>query len=273
MSETEKATEVSDIAREYAELCESLMGASSERGDQFLSKRFDVDPWSAEFFEILFCITARADELALVIDRLSLDLEIKREAKSHISQTKRAFSFGSIASPWNSGGAGGLEFLRREHTQPIKMLSGQVRLLAPTPRLSDDQRNAVISDVEELLTWLNKQQLKDNDFIRQALIDGLMRFNFRLIRLKWVGFGYVLHGLREIIGAYLALERGIPADGSAPDAQAVLKKVSTLIKDVVTKLTILKDAHEVADWALRAYVAAQLAIQVGGVAGFITGPK
>lgn len=153
------------------------------------------------------------------------------------------------------------------------MLSGQVRLLAPTPRLSDDQRNTVVADVEELLIWLNNLQLKDNDFIRQALIDGLMRFKFRLIRLKWVGLGYALHGLREIIGAYLALERGIPTDGSAPDAQAVLKKVSTLIKDVVAKLRILKDAQEIADWALRAYGAAQLAIQVSGVAGLITGPK
>ena len=82
---------VTDPARELAEVCERLSGTANERGDQFIAKHFNVEPWSTEFYQIIFSIAARADELIELVRKLDLDEDYRSEAISHVKQLKLAF--------------------------------------------------------------------------------------------------------------------------------------------------------------------------------------
>ncbi len=126
------------------------------------------------------------------------------------------------------------------------------------PKLDDAERDDLLAAVDQLLHWLNEHQLAEQDFIRQALIDGLTRFRFRLARIQWIGWGYTLESLREVIGAYFALERGTPIDGSATSAQAALKLVRDLVATVYEKTKFAKDVIETGEFMLKAYGATTL---------------
>ncbi|SDO74429.1 hypothetical protein SAMN05192530_11235 [Aureimonas jatrophae] len=133
------------------------------------------------------------------------------------------------------------------------------------------EREELIGQVTELMDWLHEHQLVENDFIRQALIEGLGHLLFRLERFRWLGGGYTLASLREVIAAYMLLERqGLDAARN-PDAAAVLSKVATLIEAVYGKLEKTKTAYETGDWLLKAYGAASLAqTAVPAIEGLLT---
>ena len=217
---------ITDPARELADICVKLHCHPDKRGDQHLADVFDVQPWSAEFFQIIFCIVERADFLIDLIGELDLDQDYKTEAVNHINLVKEAFSRDALAGPWKNAG---YQHIAPANVQPIKMLSLAVRQLVQYPKLSDEEAHAILAEVNELTDWLDQHQTKENDFIRQALLDGLKQFRFRLERVGWLGWGYTLDSLREVIGAYLALERGMPEPGIDPVAEAALKKVSALV--------------------------------------------
>lgn len=137
--------------------------------------------------------------------------------------------------------------------QPLKGVAGLVRKSISFRKLSDDELNDLKVLVVDLKEWLELRQLSDNDFIRQALIEGLGRMHFRLVRLQWVGWGYTLDSLRQVIAAYVMLERtGVTAETN-PDAEAILRRLHGLIKSVYEKVNMTKGATETADWLIKAY--------------------
>lgn len=249
---------MTDPARELAELCESLKeGISPEniRGEDYLSQRFHVDLWSPEFFEIIFTISQRIREVDLALNLISLDDDFKDDIRDHIKQISHAFSAQSLRGQWNHVAS---TCLSRENIQPLKGISGQIRHVMSYRHLSGDDASAVISDVSALIDWLVEHQISENDFIRQALIDGLQRFVFRLTHLKWIGWGYALESLRDVISAYTMLERsGInPVDN--PDAEAILKRTAKVIKLISDKIDVAKNVSEKADFLIKAYGVASL---------------
>lgn len=244
---------MTDPARELAELCENLrtnLSAENVRGEVYLSERFEVDVRSKDYFEILFTIAQRIEEVSNIISELDLDQDYKEDLKKHVASIAESFSAQSLRGPWshvvNS-------FLSRENVQPLKGLSGQVRQYAAYRKLNRSEIDDIRNDVDSLLGWLADHQISENDFIRQALIEGLNRVRFRLANLEWVGWGYALAGLKDVIGAYVMLERSGTNAASNPDAQAMLKLTGDFICKTFEKIKTAKDIVDVGDLLLKTY--------------------
>ncbi len=260
-------TELTDPAKEYAALCELIASPGKSAGDEHLAKIFNVKPWSSDFYRIVFCIVQRADFLVEIVDILDADEDILSQARTHVQRTKNAFNKASLSNAWQPNG-GGPAHLTGENIQAIKMLSPLVRQKVSHPKLDETELADVLALVDELKSWLRDHQIKDHDFIRQAILDGVEEFRFRVERLRWVGWGYALESLKEVIGAYLALERTIVANKN-PDAEAVLKKVCSFIEKFYARTQIVKGVVETGDIILRLYGALAAIRHVGGISGLL----
>jgi len=126
--------------------------------------------------------------------------------------------------------------------------------------------------VQRTLGFLRDHQLERQDFIRQALIEGLEQFIFRLERLRWLGWGYSLEALKDVIGAYFALERGFDTEGGDQIMDATLRKVAGALRSIYSKAGAAKDVVETSDFFLKAYGAAAIYLNTssGGVSGLLT---
>lgn len=263
---------LTDPAKELVAVFEQFTSNVDKRGDEYLAEKFSVAPWSTEFFQIIFSITDRCDFVSVLIDSIEIDDDFKQEAKSHIHLLKRGFSREALSQTWTTNHHdAGPRFINRGNIQPLKMLSGYLRRLAPYPSLTGEEIEELLKDVNELEGWLLEQQLVEHDFIRQAILEGLKHFRFRLERLEWLGWGYTVESLKEVIGAYYALHSTIPGDHSAPVAEGVLRKVEVLVRKVYEKASTTKDVVETGEFMLKAYGAYSI-ILPGGISGLLGGP-
>lgn len=244
-----------DPARELSDLIRSLNLDQRARFDDQLARNFGVEAWSSHFFQIVFTISARIDELIALTDDLPLDDDHKVETKENLRVIQQAFGPNGLHN--QSSHACG-QFLSPTQVAPLTALSGLVRTIRPYPKLDENEQAELLAMIDELIAWLEDHQLSDQDFIRQALLDGLSQLRFRLERIKWLGWGYTLHGLRDVISAYFALERGFAQDGSNPPAQAMLKLVGEFARSFFEKAGFAKEGIELGEFMLKAYGTVQL---------------
>lgn len=137
--------------------------------------------------------------------------------------------------------------------------------------LSEDEIGQVIVDVKDLLEWLKTIELTESDFVRSALIEGLTFFLLKIEKVGFYGWRETFTSLREVIAAYMALERGAPDEGVSPPYEAIVKKSGVLIKGIYDKIKLGKEVQELADWALRGYGALSVIGQASHpIAGLLT---
>lgn len=246
-----------DPARELSDLIRALNFRSNKRFDEELAKHFGVDAWSSDFYQIIFTISSRIDDLVALTDSLPLDDDHKAETKEGLLTIQQAFGPSGLQNVFAHSQQ---NYLSAAQIAPLSALSGLIRPIRPYPKLDDDEQAELLAMVDELVGWLDEHQLSEQDFIRQALLDGLMQLRFRLERLKWLGWGYTLQGLRDVITAYFALERGFPQDGTNPPAQAMIKFVGDFVRGFFEKAGLAKETIEAGDFMLKAYGAVQLLI-------------
>lgn len=250
-----------DPARELADLLtEFRSGNTSVPGSQYLAERFEVEPWSQDFYRVISTIMDRLAELKGIIRSLPLDLDYQLEMVGHVDEIATAFTPSGFQNAWQNFGA---DKLSPRNVQPLKSLSGLVRQTIEYRRLSTDELSELVDTVGDLTGWLEAHQLIGQDFVRQALIDGLKQLTFRLVRFKWLGWGYSLDALRDVIAAYMLLERGVGPVQENPDAHAALRKVATAIKTIYDKTRTVKTVVDTGDWLLKAYGVASLALHSG----------
>jgi len=259
--------EATNIAEELHALCVRLDITSDVQGDQFLAESFQVEAWSQDFFEVLSGITERMDALLTLIDTLSIRDTVKANAKDHLGHMKRAFSRPALVSPWRQHGQPCVAPPRRD---PILGLSAVLHTYDfDTPTQAEAAQ--IKADANELLCWLEEFQLSEKDFIRECIVVGLRRFLFQIERLEWFGWGGATAGLKEVMGAYLALERGLDAEVH-PQAVALMKKV---IAKLALPLRLLARGREIHDDGEFALLVLQNSLRIGApaatyVAGLLT---
>ncbi len=257
-----------DPARELSDLIRGLNLPVNESFDRGLANLFGVGPWSSNFYQIVFTISARIDELIALTDSLALDDDHKAETVDGLRTIQRAFGPNGLQNHFSHSLQ---HYLSPATVAPLSTLSGLVRPLRPYPKLDDAEQAELLAMTDELLEWLRRHQLLDRDFIRQALIQGLTDVRFRVERLRWLGWGYTLQALRDVISAYFALERGMPQDGTNPPAEAIIKLVNKFVRSFFDKAGVAKEAVETGDFMLKAYGAVQLMIAgQTTIAGLIT---
>lgn len=246
-----------DPARELSDLIRGLNLNSDVRFDQGLAQLFGVEAWSSEFYQIIFTISSRIDELIEMTDALPLDDDHKSETKEGLRTIQMAFGPNGLQNVFSHSQR---HYLSLAQIAPLSALSGLVRPIRPYPKLDESERADLLATVDTLLGWLDEHQLSEQDFIRQALIEGLRQLRFRLERIKWLGWGYTLQGLRDVIAAYFALERGFTQEGTNPPAEAMIKLVGDFVRCFFEKAGFAKDTVERADFMLKAYGTVQLLI-------------
>lgn len=186
----------------------------------------------------------------------------------HIRTIQQTFSPNGLNNQWNHSVQ---HYISPANVNSVKALSGLVRPLYAYPKLNEEEQAEILGEVERLLEWLNGHQLAERDFIRQAIMDGLRQFQFRLERIGWLGWGYTLDSLREVISAYLALERGMTDPNAAPDADAVLRKTAAWVKDVFAKVgTVRETAGDVAFMVLAYEQVVKIAQGKSAISGLLT---
>ncbi|WP_311031219.1 hypothetical protein [Mesorhizobium koreense] len=253
-----------DPAKEIAAFCDALATGGSTKGDVHIANAFSVRPWSAEFLLILNAFMDRTELVISTIDRVDVDDDHRKEMKSHVRALQGLCSLKVLGATWNNSD-GGLPLVKGASRAAVSSLSPSIRLWVWYPLLEEQERQGVLAQVEMIIGKLEELQLGDRDFIRQALIDGLRQFHFRLARLKWLGWGYTIAGLRSVITAYLALERDFPNANENTSAAAAMKWTQGLFE------TVWKYTGYAADAKSR-YDVAALAFNVAHVAGpFIAG--
>jgi len=253
-------TAITDPARELADLCLRLQetGRTDPAGAEFLARKLKVPEWSAEFYALIFAIARRVEDLRAIVETLDIDDDVRAETLADLDQIAQAFTRNGLNNNWSHSLK---NYLSPTQVKPLRTLSQFLRNQYPTPRLEDAEREELLSEVDKLLGWLNDQQLADQDFVRQALVEGLTQFRHRLERLEWVGWGYTLQSMRDVIGAYLALERGLPPQDLEPTATVIVKRVGALIAKVYEKVHLAKGVLEAGDTVLRLYGMAALMTQ------------
>lgn len=238
-----------DPAREFADTCAKLCAPKKEKGEQVLAELFGVEAWSTPFFDIVAALSRRGDEIVQIIETLDLDDDHRAELISDVRQIQRAFSPAGLQNVWENSVK---IYLAPQYIGPIKALSSSIRPRISYPKLSVEEIAELKAVISDLLGWLREHQLHEQDFIRQALIDGLDQFSLRLDRLEWVGWGYTLQSLQEVINAYLTLQRGFPDPAVSPSAEAMLKKAEVTLRTVLDKVDLVKKTFEAGDWVLKA---------------------
>lgn len=265
---TTNPTILTDPARELAELCQKLHNPGDATiGHTYLAAQFGVRGWSKDFYQIIFAILDRIELVKSIIIDLDLDTDVKSEALSHAEDLAGAFVSAPLQAYWNQGGS---KNLAPVNVQPIKMLSSMVRQRMSYPKLSPEDVEELRVDVNTLLEWLREHQLSEQDFIRQALIEGLEQFMFRFDKLEWFGYGYAVASLRDIVSAYMALERSVTEPAAHPDAVAMMQKTAAVVRKIYNKVNVAKGVFEAGDFVLKAYGAASLAMTTyPGIAGLL----
>ncbi len=259
-------TNLTDPALEIADLCDLLNEPSNVAGDKFLAKKFGVEPWSAEFFEILFAITKRISSFPNILEAENVHSRLRNGANEHLRTIAEAFSQMAMSNPWN---AYARVRIGPSESSPIRMLSAAISTRYSYPDLTAGEHAELLKLVADLKSMLIEHQLGERDFIRQALIEGLDHFEFRVTRLKWFGWGYSVQSLREVLLAYFALERGLD-EAENPQAGAVFRHLSTGLKKIFQFTKQAKDASDAADWAFTMLKAATKFGASGG-SGYIAG--
>ena len=193
---------LTDPAHEFAALCRRLRPPTNTRGSDHLAELFKTDPHSDEFYQIISTIIDRANQLKVLVSKIDGTAHIASEINNNISNILRTFQVSHLAGQWGTHGS---PHLQEDNVGPIMILSAAIRPHISYPALTDDERAEILQDVETLLVWLQEHQLNEQDFIREALIEGLRQFAFRLERTQWFGWGYTFQSIKEVIGAYLAL--------------------------------------------------------------------
>ena len=264
---------LTDPARELAFTLALIASGGPEQLDERICQLTDVQEWSADFFKVTFYLIDRFDLLLRETAMLTLDDDIKNDALDSIHSMRSVFAskemFKQKTMQIESRITG-------SNATVLKMLSGLIRERFCYHRLETHEQDLIISEVSELTVWLNKIQSEEKDFIRQAIIDGLTEFEFRLKRLHWFGSGYPIESLRDIIHAYLALEgaKGLSENGKEL-SDAILLKTKLFLKKVLEIVELAKDNTERADWMLRAYGAVSAlndgAVTISGLLGSTSG--
>jgi hypothetical protein len=245
-----------DPARELASTLEQLTNHPDPNAsvDTAIAGLARVDGWSSEFFLVLFELIRRCEIVEVEIRRLPLDEDVKTDSVRSIHRMKTYLNQKQIV---NQKIAQAKSSLGGQNITILKMLSSQVRENISYEHLIPEQRDELLADVRALIGWLHQQQDQDTDFIRQALIEGLQSFEFRLDRLSWFGAGYVIDGLKDVLHAYLALQGAIPEVSNGDELiTAMLMKTKAFMGKAVKAFNFAKGASEDTGWVLQAYGAA-----------------
>ncbi|WP_372096797.1 hypothetical protein [Tistrella mobilis] len=255
-------TKMTDCARELADCLSQINQRFVDSNPaNYLAKHFEVYPWSGDFYLILSIIQKRISDNIKVNNTLYYDEDTKEELERKISSLFGIFSGAALVQGWATTAHSSIV----DAIFSLKLISPRIRDNYGYPAFDDDDIKEILSDVSTMIEWLKDHQMKEKDFIRQALLDGLIHLEFSLKKFKWLGQGYNIQSLREVVSAYMALEQEICNHPNNDIGKAAANKCKKLISTFFDRIKGAKDIYETTDFLLKTYGAASLYIQGSGI--------
>ncbi|WP_242153298.1 hypothetical protein [Sphingomonas sp. BAUL-RG-20F-R05-02] len=252
-------SEQTDPAREFTDLCMRIRMSTTDSGENYLGTQFGVPPWSGDFVRILAAIHTRIDDLIKMMKEVGLDEDIADTAVNCLNTTRHAFTPAGTQNQWAHATS---HYLTDANLLPIRMASAYLRPKYGYTVVSNEELEELVVDIEQLLEWLRERELSERDFIRSALIEGLEAFVLKLTKVGIYGWPETFASLREVVAAYLALDRGSPDAGVSPPYEAMVKKTGEVLQKIFDRVKFAKEVSETADWVLRGYGALTAAAQI-----------
>lgn len=240
---------ITDPATELAILADSLLDSTNTKGGTYLAGKFDVEPWSTEFYKITSCIMERVDLVAGIVHKSDLDVRNKVAATNRFKAYKSAFAVESLINPWNNGPGGLLAM--RDQGSSLGLLQGTIRPVISYPQLSSEEIDELIGLIDGYLEDLEESDV-DLPFVRQAIRDGLLAFRFQLKYVKWMGSGYLLSSFRAVVDIHRHSSDYLGRLDNV-DAGAVLKGMWTVIERFKGVVETVKPYTEAASYLWSAY--------------------
>ncbi len=219
---------LTDPAFEMAELCARLCVNNSKPGHAVLAELFEVKPHGREFQKLVGCIYERADLVFHAVSGLDLDPSIKNSALNHISTVRGVFTYHSLSQTWGETGYKQLSITQQE---VLRAYSGHLRPIMSYAKITPEIAGEILAEVDITLAGLEALQTEKQEFFRQALLDGLREFRFRLVYLQWTGWGYCLDSLNQVVFAEMALQ-GAPGFDIDPNANEMFKLIGNCLGKV-----------------------------------------
>ncbi|MBW6398796.1 hypothetical protein KPL78_13110 [Roseomonas sp. HJA6] len=136
--------------------------------------------------------------------------------------------------------------------------------------LEETEVSELINIIDEFLNLLENRQTDDLDFCRQAMIDGLIEFKFRLEKLKWLDHGYAVESLRNVVAAYFVAKETIRQSPDF-DEKSIMREIEMNFIKIFKILKIGKDAVDITRMIITGAVSLYLLTQnAPRIAGYLT---
>jgi hypothetical protein len=256
MAEVAKHT---DFAMELSETFATLTDTQTVGGANYLADRFGVGAWSSEFMQIVICLNERITLTEVIAQSAIEDESVRAVAIATLDQAKTAFSIHSLSVHWRDHGAK----VSSDVINPLKLLSPSIRSAHSFIRLSEDAVTVLLEEADALIEHLKLHQLTDGDFLREATIDGLNLFRFRLQHFRWVGVHYIAGSLRAVSAGALGL-RTIQAGRRRKPTETVemVERITSFVKKAYIGLHAAKDFADNVDFLTKSFDAGNAVIHV-----------
>lgn len=255
----EEPTQFTDFALELAEAFNELKHPANEIGATHLASKFEVAPWSPEFMLILVSIRERIIALQTYASTAPAPDLVRSTILGGLSTATEAIGINSLNRPWKEIGSPSMASC----VGNIALFSPTVQQVIKYPKPTPDEIKSVIAEADNLLEYLALLQLTDGDFCRQATIEGIRMFRFRLAYLKWLGANYSRVGLQSVAGAGLALATFNGQSATNSNNAEAVQRVIGFVKRSYETLHTTKEVTETADFLVKAFAA-------GGPATYLT---
>jgi hypothetical protein len=239
---------VTDPARELAEIAAKFDVGSSLRADQVITSSTGFQAWSTQFHQLVASIHERADLVGRMLPRSGLDPDLVDDALRDITEFKRGFQPSAIGQASNHSGS--TAAIMRMQGRPMQYLSIAVRQFESYPRYTQEEAIELVALIDEYLEHLSVHG-DSLAFVLSAIREGLAALRFRLANVTWVGSGYALQSLRDV----MFIHREAAADEhvmSNPDAEAFVRGFGVVIGRVLQVVKSAKDYSEASSWAFKA---------------------
>lgn len=262
-------TLVTDEVAELAELSFFLLETNGHSsGAVILAQEFETQAWSTDFYFLIGHILRRAENLKKHIAQLGLDDGRQDRAIGHVEAWQEGFKPDRLSDAWNNSTSTRAALSR---CSQFEMLSDSVRRIAPLPKVSDDDRARLLTISTELLRELDALQGQESEFLRQVMIEGLEQLQYRLLRLRWLGWGYTREAIDRLLMLYRELTITAPEVAQSGDMVAVFHALKDTAIDIMDRPKTVKDRYEattfpltIASHAYAVYSIGKPVLQLGG---------
>lgn len=243
---TDPATELAEIALAIGS---SSWSGRAPTGATLMARQFEVLAWSTDFYRIMTCILERVDLVHSLLNESDADSSVVTQGMEDLYAFQRAFDGNRLCIT--------LDKDKNSHStlqgmsRPLIYISSVIKRQQSYPKLDAQEAADLYIAIEAYIQMLTDLPA-DPGFHKQAIIEGLKAFKFRLVKMRWMGAGYVLSSFRDLLHNFRYAQEQADISGN-PDAKAALVGMWSILRSFKEKAETAKGWSETYTWVWDTY--------------------